>query len=147
MVSFVHTFVRAGVAGLDPRSLGWKTRRKLEKPELTAKSYFLAEAEAISRLAKLDWARKRGDLEVTSLQHDGIIVMLPGASLVDAPGGGAVAAAGDAAEADRILCLERALTAACTAALGYEQPVEVKPSDDDLLGYADSDKSDAGGDG
>ena len=60
MVSFVHTFVRAGVAGLDPRSLGWKTHRKLEKPELTAKSYFLAEAEAISRLAKLDWALPDG---------------------------------------------------------------------------------------
>ena len=131
MVTFVHTFVRAEVAGRDPRSLDWKMRRKLDAPELTAKSYFLAEAEALSRLAKVDWARKRGDLEVTSLQHDGIIVMLP---------------AGEHADADdaRASHLERSLSAACTAALGYRQPVEVKPFDDDLLAYADSEESDVG---
>ena len=109
----------------------WKTRRRLRTPELTAKSYFLAEAEGLSRLAKVDWARKRGDLEVTSLQHDGIIVMLP---------------AGEHADADdaRASHLERSLSAACTAALGYRQPVEVKPFDDDLLAYADSEESDVG---
>ena len=46
MVSFVRAFVRAEVAGRDPRSLDWKVRRKLEAPELTtAKSYFLSLAE------------------------------------------------------------------------------------------------------
>jgi hypothetical protein len=131
MVSFVRAFVHAEVAGRDPRSLDWKVRRKLEAPELTAKSYFLAEAEALSRLAKVDWARKRGDLEVTSLQHDGIIVMLP---------------TGEHAGADdeRVTHLQRSLSAACTAALGYRQPVEVKPFDDGLLAYADSDASDDG---
>ena len=85
----------------------------------------------MSRLAKVDWARKRGDLEVTSLQHDGIIVMLP---------------AGEHAGADdeRVAHLEHSLSAACSASLGYRQPVEVKPFDDDLLAYADSDVSDDG---
>ena len=59
-------------------------------------------AEGLSRLAKVDWARKRGDLEVTSLQHDGIIVMLP---------------AGERAGADDecVAHLERSLSAACRA--------------------------------
>ena len=144
MVAFVRTFVRAEVAGRDPRSLDWKMRRKLDAPELTAKSYFLAEAEGLSRLAKVDWARKRGDLEVTSLQHDGIIVMLPAVAAAALPASGEHAGADDAAEAGRVAHLERSLSAVCTAALGYRQPVEVKPFDDDLLAYADSDVSDDG---
>ena len=131
MVAFVRAFVHAEVAGRDPRSLDWKTRRRLSTPELTAKSYFLAEAEGLSRLAKVDWARKRGDLEVTSLQHDGIIVMLP-------------AGEHTGADDERIARLERSLCAACSAALGYRQPVEVKPFDGDLLAYADSAESDGG---
>ena len=43
------------------------------KASLTTKSYLLQEAEAMSRLAKAEWCRERG-LEVTSLQHDGIMI-------------------------------------------------------------------------
>ena len=45
--------------------------------ERTAKSYFLQEAEGLSRWAKVMWARLRGDVRVTNLQHDGVIVDLP----------------------------------------------------------------------
>ena len=43
------------------------------KASLTTKSYLLQEAEAMSRLAKAEWCREKG-LEVTSLQHDGIMI-------------------------------------------------------------------------
>ena len=120
MVSFVKSFTRAGVAGRQYSQLSPKEKRKLDAIELTAKSYFLAEAEGISRLAKMDWARKRGDFSVTSLQHDGVIIVLPDA----------------AADIDADAHLEQVATAlskVCTDALGYEQPVEVKHMDTALL--------------
>jgi len=40
--------------------------------ERTAKSYFLQEAEGLSR-----WAKLRGDTQVTNLQRDGVVVDLP----------------------------------------------------------------------
>jgi hypothetical protein len=43
---------------------------------LTAKSFFLQEAEGLSRAAKLMWARLRGAGEVTSLQHDRVVMVL-----------------------------------------------------------------------
>ena len=128
MVSFVRAFARARVAGRPYSSLSPKEKRKLDAVELAAKSYFLAEAEGLSRLAKVDWARKRGDLPVTSLQHDGVIIVLPAA----APGSDA-----DAALAQ----VEAALSRVCTDALGYDQPVEVKPMEPDLLdAYASDDE-------
>ena len=45
--------------------------------ERTAKSYFLQEAEGLSHWAKVMWARLRGDVRVTNLQHEGVIVDLP----------------------------------------------------------------------
>ena len=85
---------------------------------LTAKSFFLQEAEGLSRAAKLTWARLRGAGEVTSLQHDGVVMVLSqGVSPTDA-------------------CA--ALTDVCSAALGYVQPVEEKPFHADL-GDSDDD--------
>ena len=85
---------------------------------LTAKSFFLQEAEGLSRAAKLTWARLRGAGEVTSLQHDGVVMVLSqGMSPTDA-------------------CA--ALTDVCSAALGYVQPVEEKPFHADL-GDSDDD--------
>ena len=43
------------------------------KAKLTAKSYILQEAEAASRAAKIRWCRAEG-IEVSSLQHDGIMM-------------------------------------------------------------------------
>ena len=126
MVSFVRTFARARVAGRPYSRLSPKEKRKLEAVELTAKSYFLAEAKGLSRLAKMDWARKRGDLPITSLQHDGVIIVLPAAP---------DASAAEAAATE----VEAALSRACTDALGYDQPVEVKPMESELLdAYASS---------
>lgn len=112
------TFVRAWLA--------------LHKPDnehkfaLTAKSFFLQEAEGLSRAAKLAWSRLRGAGEITSLQHDGVVMVLSqGVTPTDA-------------------CA--ALTEVCTAALGYAQPVEEKPfhfdpgdSEDDQDSVADVD--------
>ena len=90
---------------------------------LTAKSYFLQEAEGLSRRAKVDWALKRGDLSVTNLQHDGVVV--------------------DCGDEDpEAVC--RAMAAACEAMLGYEQPVEEKPLGDEG-GESSADDSDEGG--
>ena len=50
-----------------------KSTRSWRKAGLTTKSYLLQEAEATSRLAKAEWCREKG-LEVTSLQHDGIMI-------------------------------------------------------------------------
>ena len=80
---------------------------------VTAKSYFLQEAEALSRRAKVEWAALRGDVPVTNLQHDGVIMMT---------------------ERSRSQ-LQAALSEACSAALGYEQPVEEKEFD---AGVSDS---------
>ena len=52
-------------------------RTRSHKVALTAKSYFLQEAEGLSRQAKVAWAMRRGDARVTNLQHDGIVVELP----------------------------------------------------------------------
>jgi hypothetical protein len=104
----------------------------LHKPDsehkfaLTAKSFFLQEAEGLSRAAKLAWSRLRGAGEITSLQHDGVVMVLSqGVTPTDA-------------------CA--ALTEVCTAALGYAQPVEEKPfqfdpgdSEDDRDSVADVD--------
>ena len=87
------------------------------KRALTAKSYFLQEAEGISRRAKVAWAMRRGDVRVENLQHDGIVVTIPPG--VSAP----EVAAG--------------LTAACGLALGYAQPVEEKPLSESSVGVGD----------
>jgi hypothetical protein len=73
----------------------------------TAKSYFLQEAEGLSRRAKVAWAARRGDALVTNLQHDGIIVQLPD---------GMTAATATAGMAE-----------ASSQVLGYQQLVEEKP--------------------
>merc|ERR1712185_678428 len=95
MVSFVQDWLRTHDSA------------RLHKGELAAKSYFLQEAEGLSRRAKVAWAERRGDVRVTNLQHDGIVVQLPD---------------GVAAEA-----VELAMADACERVLGYEQPVEHKP--------------------
>ena len=67
----------------------------------------VCEGGALSRAAKLAWSRLRGAGEITSLQHDGVVMILSqGVTPTDA-------------------CA--ALTEVCTAALGYAQPVEEKP--------------------
>ena len=78
---------------------------------LTAKSYFLQEAEGLSRAAKVAWARRRGDLAITNLQHDGVVV---------------VCGEEDPEE------VRAAMEAACTEVLGYDQPVEEKPLGEDV---------------
>ena len=117
MTAFVHDWL----AIHDPA--------RVPRHELTAKSYFLQEAEGISRLAKLAWAERRGSgSEVTSLQHDGVVMVL---------GEGVAPGAATAA-----------LSAACEEALGYAQPVEEKPlgaPDDPESGSDDGDGG--GGDG
>jgi len=80
---------------------------RVSRSGLTAKSYFLQEPEGLSRRAKVAWAARRGDLRVTSLQHDGVVVELP-----------------DGMRADQVAV---SMTEACTEMLGYEQPVEEKP--------------------
>ena len=89
---------------------------------LTAKSYFLQEAEGLSRAAKVAWARQRGDLRVTNLQHDGVVV--------------------DCEDVDPVeVC--SAMAAACNEVLGYDQPVEEKLLGEDV---SDSEGSDMGDD-
>ena len=94
MYQFVTDWLRAR---RDPR---------VSQSGLTAKSYFLQEAEGLSRMAKVAWARRRGDLSITNLQHDGIVVVCEEVNPAD-------------------VCA--ALTAACETVLGYDQPVEEKP--------------------
>ena len=60
MVEYLQSRVETG-------TMSWR------KAGLTTKSYLLQEAEATSRLAKAEWCREKG-LEVTSLQHDGIMI-------------------------------------------------------------------------
>jgi hypothetical protein len=75
--------------------------------ERTAKSYFLQEAEGISRRAKMRYAELHSGVRITNLQHDGVMVAL----------------AGDVEPS--AVCA--AMSAACREALGYVQPVEEKP--------------------
>ena len=82
-----------------------RDERRLRHPERTLMSYVLQEAEAVSRDAKLRYARLRGHT-VHNLQHDGIVVSLSR--------GQPSAVATQMAEAS-------------SHALGYTQPVEVKP--------------------
>ena len=98
------TFVRDWLCAHD--------RTRVHKAKLTAKSYFLQEAEGLSRQAKVAWAARRGDARVTNLQHDGIVVELP-----DGMNAAAVTAG---------------MSAASAAVLGYEQPVEEKPLGEDV---------------
>jgi ribonuclease HI len=74
-------------------------------PALTAKNYLLQEAEAISRSAKIEYARVRGDLPVYNLQHDGVIMGSAGRTTEEVRAG---------------------LQEASSRALGYAQPVEIK---------------------
>ena len=94
----------------------------MDRCALTAKSYFLQKAEGISRQAKIDWTLRCNGGTVTNLQHDGVIMKL-------APH-----------KTPRIACAE--LTLACTAALGYPQPVEEKPFDDQTVDGYGSDSED-----
>ena len=74
------------------------------------KSDILCEWEAISRRAKVDWARREGH-DVMNLQHDGVVLALrPGVSCDYAV---------------------QQLTRICSVALGYTQPVEAKPMEVD----------------
>jgi hypothetical protein len=75
------------------------------KAKLTAKSYILQEAEAASRAAKIRWCRAEG-IEVSSLQHDGIMM-------------------GGIRESDEAR-VAAGLSQAATAACGYEVVVVVK---------------------
>jgi len=79
--------------------------RRLAHPERTVASYVFQEAEGVSRAAKLRHARAAGHV-VHNLQHDGVVLAL--------------------ARDEDPAAVGRQLTAACTQALGYEQPVEVK---------------------
>ena len=94
MVTYVQDFLRA------------HDKARVCRAELTAKSYFLQEAEGLSRQAKVAWAARRGDARVTNLQHDGIVVELP--------------------EGMDAKAMEAGMSLACTAVLGYGQPVEEK---------------------
>ena len=85
------------------------------RPGVTAKSYFLQEPEGLSRAAKVRWCRVRGDVAVTSLQHDGVVMVLP--------------------EGMTVAQCTQALSLACGTVLGYEQPVEEKPPEDGLGAY------------
>ena len=90
---------------------GWLTLegdivRRLREPERTLCSYVWQEAEGISRAAKLAWCRAGGHTP-HNLQHDGVIIEL---------GRGV-------APADAVASLQDA----CSHALGFVQPVEVKP--------------------
>lgn len=67
---------------------------------------------------------QRGDAHVTNLQHDGVVISLPDG--VDP----------SAAEA--------ALSDACSAVLGYHQPVEEKPIGEEVEDTADEASGDEG---
>ena len=79
---------------------------------LTAKSYFLQEAEGLSCAAKVAWAQRRGDLSVTNLQHDAVVVVC--------------------GEEDPRETVRAAMAAACEEVLGYDQPAEEKPLGEDV---------------
>ena len=115
MVSFVQDFLRA------------HDHRRLHKAELTAKSYFLQEAEGLSRRAKVAWAARRGDLRVTNLQHDGIVIELP--------------------EGVEAAAVEAGMSEASEAVLGYWQPVEEKELGADVSDSDSDSGDDGGGDG
>ena len=89
---------------------GWLTlegdRRRLREPERTLCSYVWQEAEGISRAAKLAWCNAGGHTP-HNLQHDGVIIEL----------GRGVGT--DEAVAE--------LATVCGHALGFPQPVEMKP--------------------
>merc|ERR1711965_397598 len=53
-----------------------KQMRETKKlPERTLRSYVLQEAEAVSRRAKIHWAREHlGGDSIINLQHDGVVV-------------------------------------------------------------------------
>ena len=80
--------------------------RRFRQPERTLGSYVWQEAEGISREAKLAWCRRGGHV-AHNLQHDGVIIELR-----------AGVCHGDAV---------RDLRRVCSHALGFDQPVEVKP--------------------
>ena len=115
MLGFVRTWLHAR---RDPR---------VATAALTAKSYFLQEAEGLSRQAKVAWAARRGDVRVTNLQHDGIVVLLH-----------------DGMRAAHVLA---GMSEASSAVLGYDQPVEEKPLgedvDDSEPGSSDDEAADA----
>ena len=77
-------------------------------PERTVKSYAFQEAESTSRTAKVAWCKRQGHA-VLSLQHDGVMVAFTS-------GTDPHTAAGQ-------------MSAASSAAVGYEQPSEVKSPD------------------
>jgi len=110
-----------GMVGFVRDWLHLHDRTRSHKVALTAKSYFLQEAEGLSRQAKVAWAMRRGDARVANLQHDGVVVELPEGVAAD----------------DAV----RGMSAACVAILGYEQPVEEKPLGADVRG---SDSEDDG---
>ena len=85
----------------------WNRHAGKDTPaERTMKSDILCEWEAISRRAKVDWARSEGH-DVLNLQHDGVVLALrPGVPWEHAV---------------------QQLTRVCSVALGYTQPVEAKP--------------------
>ena len=89
---------------------GWLTlegdRRRLREPERTLCSYVWQEAEGVSRAAKLAWCRSGGHTP-HNLQHDGVIIEL----------------ARGVTPAEAVASLHDV----CSHALGFVQPVEVKP--------------------
>ena len=95
MHSFVSDWLRARS---DPR---------VATSARTAKSYFLQESEGLSRGAKVAWAMRRGDLQVSNLQHDGIVISLGEMTPREA---------------------ELRMSEVSSAVLGYHQPVEEKPA-------------------
>ena len=93
----MHTFIQAHHAVHAPHKQ-WKTER-------TLKTFVLAEAESISRDAKVAWAQRNGHA-CCNLQHDGVIVALQ-----------------EGTDERRAAQLMRA---ASERALGYDQPNELK---------------------
>lgn len=80
---------------------------QIAKPSLLGSVSTSLGRAGLSRWAKVQWAKLRGDARVTNLQHDGVVVDLPeGIDPVAATAG---------------------LSAASTAMLGYDHPVEEKP--------------------
>jgi hypothetical protein len=114
MITFVDDWLRIHKPG------------KMNLCALTAKSYFLQEAEGLLRQAKIDCVHRCNGGTVTNLQHDGVIMKL-------APN-----------ITPAIACAE--LTLACTAALGFPQPVEEKPFEDQTVDDSDSEDAQDGDD-
>ena len=94
----MERFVRAWLTHTSDR---WRLRQ----PERTLCSYVWQEAEGVSRAAKLEWCVRAGHV-VHNLQHDGCIIALRAGAGADA--------------------VAEQLRRACSHALGYDQPVEVK---------------------